>query len=265
MQAEDDDLLARARKLLAQSVIDAMAVRRDGPRTAGHRAPCTGQLGSFGRRSRFGGPQRGGSDDLPESEAALRLAVRFARAAGSTELEAEARIAHSGTLATRGQLNRAIVEIKRAVANSTGFAAATARVQEAVLLQLAGREDESLTTLRLALRVLQRSDDNDWRTRALSNRSIIYTRRRQFRLAEADLRVAARLAEENGLTFWAAHVQHNWGWLDSSRGHVLAALEHYEDAERRYAELGTEVGSLAEARARLLLSIRDAHRSEIGG
>ena len=31
MQAENDDLLARARKLLAQSVIDAMAVRRDGP------------------------------------------------------------------------------------------------------------------------------------------------------------------------------------------------------------------------------------------
>src|SRR6476659_4553689 len=107
------------------------------------------------------------------------------------------------------------------------------------------------------LPVLRRSGEADWTARALSNRSLLHITRRSFRLAEADLLAAQRLCAEHQLTSWSAYVEHNLGWLMSSRGEVIAALEHFDAAEQMYRVLGSEaIGALQEGKSKLFLSVR---------
>lgn len=195
--------------------------------------------------------------DLTGSQTALTHAIRAARRAGRTELAAEARVSMAGTLILSGRTTAAMRVIASAVADLDGIAAAKARTQQAAILQLAGRDDRALAVLRLALPVLRRSGEADWTARALSNRSLLHITRRSFRLAEADLLAAQRLCAEHQLTSWSAYVEHNLGWLMSSRGEVIAALEHFDAAEQMYRVLGSEaIGALQEGKSKLFLSVR---------
>jgi CHAT domain-containing protein len=195
--------------------------------------------------------------DLAGSQTALTSAIRAARRAGSAELTAEARVSMAGTLILSGRTTQALRVITSAVADLDGVAAAKARTQQAAILQLAGRDDRALAVLRLALPVLRRSGEADWTARALSNRSLLHITRRSFRLAEADLLAAQRLCAEHQLTSWSAYVEHNLGWLMSSRGEVIAALEHFDAAEQMYRVLGSEaIGALQEGKAKLFLAVR---------
>ena len=195
-------------------------------------------------------------DDLASSSSSLRVAVRLARRAGPLPLVAEARAGLAGTLILQGRPAQALREVSAALADLDGLAAAKVQVQRAAILQLSGRNEEALEMLQPALPVLRRAGTPDWAARALSNRSLLHIASRSFRAAEADLLAAQRLCTDHGLAMWAAYVEQNLGWLASSRGEVVAALEHYERAEQQYRDLGAEVGSLLEARARLLLSVR---------
>lgn len=195
-------------------------------------------------------------DDLMGSTTALRRAIRAGQRAESDVLVAEARASLAGTLISRGRLVPALSEIAAALGQLEGVAAAKVQTQQAAILQMSGRNDEALAVLRVSLPVLRRSGEHDWATRALSNRSLLHINRRAFRLAEADLLAARQLCDDHSLATWGAYVEQNLGWLDSSRGDVIAALGHYDRAEQRYRKLGTEVGSLLEARGRLLLSVR---------
>src|SRR5664279_2749227 len=195
-------------------------------------------------------------DDLASSSSSLRVAVRLARRAGPLPLVAEARAGLAGTLILQGRPAQALREVSAALADLDGLAAAKVQVQRAAILQLSGRNEEALEMLQQALPVLRRAGTPDWAARALSNRSLLHIASRSFRAAEADLLAAQRLCTDHGLAMWAAYVEQNLGWLASSRGEVVAALEHYERAEQQYRDLGAEVGSLLEARARLLLSVR---------
>ncbi len=195
-------------------------------------------------------------DDLDTSFTALQEAIRAGRRAGSAVLPAQAQVSLAGTLSLMGRPGRALRAIGTAIDNLHGVDKAKARTQQAAILQFVGRADEAMNVLRLALPILRRSGEADWTTRALSNRSLLHIVRRSFRAAEADLEEARLLSERHSLSTWAAYVEQNLGWLKASRGEVVAALEHYENADERYRILGAEVGSLREAKARLLLSVR---------
>ncbi len=195
-------------------------------------------------------------DDLAASATFLRMSVRAAKRSGSEHLLAEAKAGLAGTLILQGRTAQALSEVSAAVAVLKGLDGAKAQIDRAAVLQLSGRRDEALKAIKLALPVLRRGKAHDWTARALSNRSLLHIASRSFRSAEEDLRAAQRLCQKHHLSMWAAYVEQNLGWLASSRGDVVAALEHYEEAERRYRELGADVGSLHEARARLLLSVR---------
>jgi tetratricopeptide (TPR) repeat protein len=195
-------------------------------------------------------------DDLNTSSSALRNAIRAGQRAGSASMAAEARVSLSGTLSLMGRPGQALRAVAAAIDALHGVAAAKARTQQAAILQLIGRDEEALAALRLALPTLKRAGEADWATRALSNRSLMYIAHRSFRAAEADLLTAQRLCEAHGPLTWAAYIEQNLGWLKASRGEVVAALDHYERAEEKYRNLGAEVGSLREAKGRLLLSVR---------
>jgi len=192
--------------------------------------------------------------DLQASYSALQVALRSGQRAQDPELVAEARASQAGTLLLLGRPARALTEVQAALADLHGVAAAKVLTQKAVILQILGRDDEALEVLRRALPTL-RVRDPDWATRALSNRSLLYISRRSFSLAQADLLAAQQLSVENGLTTWSAYIEQNLGWLASSRGEMVAALEHYSHAEEQFRAIGAVKGNLLEARARLLLSV----------
>ncbi|MET0862815.1 MAG: CHAT domain-containing tetratricopeptide repeat protein, partial [Nakamurella sp.] len=194
--------------------------------------------------------------ELKASSTALHLALRSGIRADSPVLVAEARASQAGTLLLQGRPARALVEVNLALGDLHGVAAAKVLTQKAVILQIVGRDDEALAAFRQALPTLRRAGEADWATRALSNRSLLYITRRSFGLAEADLLAAQHLCREHGLTTWAAYIEQNLGWLASNRGEMVAALEHYGRAEEQFRAIGAEKGTLLEARARLLLSVR---------
>ncbi len=186
----------------------------------------------------------------------LRGAIAAGRRAGEPRLVGEAHMSLASALVLHGAPGRAFASIDAALRQLTGLSAARARIQRSAILQEIGRVDEALDDLRLALPVLRRHGDVEWETRALSNRSLMFTARRLFAAAEADLVRAQRLCGENGLDLADAYAQQNLGCVYGDRGDVPAALMHFDAAAERYRELGLEVGELLMDRAKVLLSVR---------
>jgi len=186
----------------------------------------------------------------------LRAAVAAAHRAGDAVLAGEAHMSLASVLVLGGSARRGFAEIELALTMLSGLAAARARVQRAAILQELGRLDEALRDLRLALPALRRAGDAQWETRALSNRSLMFTTRRQFAAAEQDLLRAQRLCRTHALTLPGAYVEQNLGCVRADRGDVPAALQHFDAAGELYRRHGIEVGSLQLDRARVLLSVR---------
>jgi len=195
-------------------------------------------------------------DDLELSGATLRTAIAEARRAGRPDLVAQARSAFAGTLFLQGRPKPAMREIGRALQDLSGVEAAKVLAKQAALLLVLGRHDEALDNLRTALPALRRAGEFDHATRALVNRSLLHIAKRSFGHAESDLRTARQLARDHGLSTWSPYIEQNLGWLAASRGEIIAALEHYQAAQEQYEAIGSHSGTLHEARARLLLSLR---------
>lgn len=186
----------------------------------------------------------------------LRAAVRAGRRAADAGLTGEARMSLASALMLRGRPRQSAQEIGRALAELDGVAAARALTQRAAISQELGRLDDAFDDLRRALPVLRRAGDVQWATRALSNRGLLHTARREFAAAESDLVAAGRLCTEHGLRLPGAIVAHNLAWVHAQRGDVPAALRHLAAAETAFTDLGLAPGSILTDRAELLLSVR---------
>ena len=195
--------------------------------------------------------------DLAGSAASLRAAVSAAKRAGSARLASEAGMSLSATLCVRGLLGPAVLVIEEALnSDLDAVAAARARVQRAGIFLHLGRLDDAIGDVRDALPLLRGAHDAQWEVQALSNRSLALIAKRTFGSAEHDLLTALQICVDNDLELHTAYVEHNLGWLNSSRGEVVAALEHFELAEKAFSRIGLQVGSLFADRAELLLSVR---------
>lgn len=194
--------------------------------------------------------------DVVGAVRALRASARYAELADQRTLVGEARMSLAAALVVRGRPAAAMREIGLALDDLKGLAAARGLVQRAAVLQDLGRFDEALADVRRALPTLRRAGDAQWETRARSNRGLLNITRRSFRAAEVDLTIARRLCTEHKLELPRAYVEHNLGWLHSSRRDVVPALEHFRQAETTFGELGMQVGSLYADRAELLLAVR---------
>lgn len=214
--------------------------------------------------------------DLTLAARALQAAVSYGQHAHDRQLVGEARMSLAAVLCVRGRASQAVRQIELALCDLSGVALARGLTQRAAVLQDLGRFDDALTDLRRALPMLRQAGDAQWEARARSNRGNLLITRRAFRAAENDLDIARRLCIDNDLKLQGAYVEHNLGWLHSSRRDVVAALEHFDLAERKFSALGMRVGSLLTDRAELLLSVRlmaeareaaegavDVHRREL--
>ncbi|MEC3978842.1 CHAT domain-containing protein [Amycolatopsis sp. H20-H5] len=130
-------------------------------------------------------------------------------------------------------------------------------LQRAYVLMRAGRLEEALVFYDAVLPSLEAetSDDRLLLTRNLSNRSLVHVQMGNPEAALADLRRALELAIKHGHRTLEGKVRHNLGDHAQLVGDVPAALSHYEQAARIFAEMGP--GSLPLVRldqARALLT-----------
>ena len=195
-------------------------------------------------------------EDLDASLAFLRMAIRFARQAGSTELAAEARMTLAFVLMWRGRSATAIRMIDSAVGVLHGVDRARAHVQRGAILQQAGRFDEAVVDYRAGLPVLRKAHDDRWAARVYVNRGLGRAHRGQFLAAEKDIREALRLWDGLNLALSVAIGIHNLGYVQVLRGNIPSALAYFDQAEARFRQLGSQVSPLLRDRAELLLSVR---------
>src|SRR3954449_3457634 len=194
--------------------------------------------------------------DVDRALVHLRRAVALALEAGAAEVAGEARMTLAFALVERGRSAQALEEIDRAVRELSDPARARARTQRGTILLEMGRHAEALAEWEAALPVLQQAGDLLWSYRVVWNRGLARAYRYEFTGAEEDLRRAEELADRLDLPLSVGFAQANLAFVLGLRGDVPAALDHSARAEERIRAHGAQVGELLKDRSELLLSVR---------
>lgn len=195
--------------------------------------------------------------DLDRALTHLQRSLRCAEEAGDAPTAAAARLTVAFLLAERGRAQHALDELDRVVDtldDPRGRARALAQ-RGGVLLDL-GRHGEALDHYREALPVLRAAGDAFWVRRVIWNRGLAHAFRHEFAPAEADLRLAERLAREQSLPLEVGFAQANLAFVLGLRGETAAAFAYSGAAEQRIREQDGRLGELLVDRADLLLSVR---------
>jgi tetratricopeptide (TPR) repeat protein len=195
--------------------------------------------------------------DLDRALAHLRRAVQCAEEAGAPAVEAEARLSLAYLLADRGRAEQALGELDQ-VLTTLDDAPSRARAlaqRGGVLLDL-GRHAEALDHYREALPVLRAAKDTFWIRRVIWNRGLAHAYRYEFAAAEADLRLAERLAADEGLPLEVGFAQANLAWILGLQGETAAAFAASSAAEQRIRDSDGRLGELLADRAELMMSLR---------
>ncbi|WP_448623608.1 CHAT domain-containing protein [Geodermatophilus sp. URMC 64] len=194
--------------------------------------------------------------DLDRALVHLRRAVELALDAGRPDIAGEARTTLAYALAERGRPRQALEEIDRALAELSGVAAARALTQRGTILLDMGRHADALRDYEAALPVLQDAGDLLWSYRVVWNRGLARAYRHEFAGAEEDLRTAEELADRLDLPLSVGFARANLAFVLGLRGDVPAALDYSARAEERIRVHGAQLGELLKDRSELLLSVR---------
>ena len=193
--------------------------------------------------------------DLAASRSFLQDAVALADASGLDGRAGEARGTLAYALTLAGETSKALELIDRAASAVSGVPAARLIMQRALVLCELGRFDTSREAFADALTRLAAAGGDDLVEADIrTNRSIMFSRIRDWRLAETDLAVAEALYTSLNHVGRTALVAHNRGLTYAAKGDVPAALSAYDLAEARYRQADRSPGLLPVERAETLLS-----------
>jgi len=191
---------------------------------------------------------------FPEAIRNLRRALRLAYASGDGERVADVQATLGLTLAMAGRTTAGLATLDAAVAASSGRAAGRALMRRAHHLATMGRREEALADLNRSIPLLHRSGDLVWEARAHSCRFGVYVNFGQATQAERDLTIAERLFTQSGQELELAFIVHNRADLAALSGDLPAALAFLDEAESRYARLGSYISDLVFDRCKLLIA-----------
>ncbi|MDQ6783126.1 MAG: tetratricopeptide repeat protein, partial [Actinomycetota bacterium] len=175
---------------------------------------------------------------LAVSENHLRRAVRTAESAGLPELAGEARMSLVGTLALRGEWDRALREADTAAAALRGLPLARLEATRANVHRDQGRLDEALEGFRRALPVFRRHGDRLWEANTHTNRGLTRFQRGDLAGAEADLRRAEEIYVALDQAPRAAMARQNLGLVVAVRGDIPEALAWFDSADEELRRCG---------------------------
>ncbi|MFF7091779.1 CHAT domain-containing protein [Streptomyces rubradiris] len=189
----------------------------------------------------------------------LRIALRHLRRARDLAARAESADREADVLATlgvalvhAGRTRQGLASFERGVARGSGHTRARVLYRRAYVWWVLGRHREALEDVRRALPVLRQAADDIWTARALTLRATVHLALGAVDRAVADFTAAERLWDTTGQEHDKADAVESRGLAAFRSGDIPAALRLLDEAEERYAKLGTPTYNLSIRRCEVL-------------
>lgn len=169
----------------------------------------------------------------------LRRARDLAARSGSADREADVLGTLGVALVHDGRTRQGLAALERGVARGTGHTRARVLYRRAYVWWVLGHHREALDDVRRATPVLRQVGDVIWTARALTLRATVHLALGAVERAEADFTAAERLWDTTGQEHDKADVVESRALAAFRSGDIPAALRLFDEAEERYAKLGT--------------------------
>ncbi|MFR0355806.1 CHAT domain-containing protein [Streptomyces sediminimaris] len=184
----------------------------------------------------------------------LRRARDLAARAEAPEREADVLAALGVALVHAGRTRQGLEALERGVTVSSGHTRARVLFRRAYASWVLGRHREALEDVRRAIPVLRQVDDVIWTARALTLRATVHLALGAVDRADADFTAAEALWDTTGQDHDKADVVESRGLAAFRQGDIPAALRLMDEAEERYAKLGTPSFMLSIRRCDVLMA-----------
>ncbi|WP_344000302.1 tetratricopeptide repeat protein, partial [Streptomyces thermocarboxydovorans] len=184
----------------------------------------------------------------------LRRARGFAARAGSAEREADVLATLGVALVHAGRTRQGMDALGRGVERGTGHTRARVLFRRAYSWWVLGHHKEALEDVRRAIPVLRQAGDVIWTARALTLRATVHLALGAVDRADADFTAAEALWDTTGQEHDKADAVESRGLAAFRAGDVPAALRLLDEAEERYAKLGTPTFMLSIRRCEVLMA-----------
>ncbi|GGV07608.1 hypothetical protein GCM10010260_51720 [Streptomyces filipinensis] len=191
----------------------------------------------------------------------LRIALRHLRRARDLAARAESADREADVLATlgvalvhAGRTRQGLTSFERGVARGSGHTRARVLYRRAYVWWVLGHHREALEDVRRALPVLRQVGDDIWTARALTLRATVHLALGAVDRAVADFTAAERLWDTTGQEHDKADAVESRGLAAFRSGDIPAALRLLDEAEERYAKLGTPTYMLSIRRCEVLMA-----------
>ncbi|BCL24363.1 hypothetical protein GCM10017668_62060 [Streptomyces tuirus] len=184
----------------------------------------------------------------------LRRAREYAARADSADREADVLATLGVALVHAGRTREGLAAFERGVARGAGHTRARVLYRRAYVWWVLGHHREALEDVRRAVPVLRQADDVIWTARALTLRATVHLALGAVERAEADFTAAEALWDTTGQEHDKADAVESRGLAAFRSGDVPAALRLLDEAEERYARLGTPTFMLNIRRCEVLMA-----------
>ncbi|MEV8593775.1 CHAT domain-containing protein [Streptomyces sp. NPDC052012] len=184
----------------------------------------------------------------------LRRARDLAARADSPEREADVLATLGVALVHAGRTRQGMDALGRGVERGTGHTRARVLFRRAYAWWVLGRHKEALEDVRRAIPVLRQAGDVIWTARALTLRATVHLALGAVERADADFTAAEALWDTTGQEHDKADAVESRGLAAFRAGDVPAALRLLDEAEERYAKLGTPTFMLSIRRCEVLMA-----------
>ncbi|MFB7090125.1 CHAT domain-containing protein [Streptomyces sp. NPDC056296] len=192
--------------------------------------------------------------DTRRALAHLRRARDLAARADSADREADVLATLGVALVHSGRTREGLAAFEQGVARGTGHTRARVLYRRAYVWWVLGRHGEALEDVRRAIPVLRQADDVIWTARALTLRATVHLALGAVERADADFTAAEALWDTTGQEHDKADAVESRGLAAFRSGDVPAALRLLDEAEERYAKLGTPTFMLTIRRCEVLMA-----------
>ncbi|MQY33719.1 hypothetical protein SRB17_16840 [Streptomyces sp. RB17] len=184
----------------------------------------------------------------------LRRARDLAARAESADREADVLATLGVALVHAGRTRQGLTSFERGVARGNGHTRARVLYRRAYVWWVLGHHREALEDVRRALPVLRQLGDDIWTARALTLRATVHLALGAVDRAVADFTAAERLWDTTGQEHDKADAVESRGLAAFRSGDIPAALRLLDEAEERYAKLGTPTYMLSLRRCEVLMA-----------
>ncbi|MFF1719123.1 CHAT domain-containing protein [Streptomyces sviceus] len=184
----------------------------------------------------------------------LRRARDLGARSESTDREADALAALGVALVHAGRTRQGLASLERGVAVSSGHTRAHILFRRAYASWVLGHHRAALEDVRRAIPVLRQADDVIWTARALTLRATVHLALGAVERADADFTAAEALWDTTGQEHDKADAVESRGLAAYRSGDIPAALRLLDEAQERYAKLGTPTFMLTVRRCEVLMA-----------